>query len=184
MDECKVAYSGPFANLPKSIPLPDQLEIQLDSNTPKTQDESETKQQKRLQDAGAIVSDREEQDLMQSGDTKLYTYYFRSFGWKYGVIFVATKLSFAFTTLFSQIWLKWWTAANDNNEQVDLGRYFGVYCLLLSMIIVTFGVDVYCMFVRIIPVSSERLHWTLVRTTMRAPLSFFASTQAGDLINR
>ncbi|KXH63219.1 ABC transporter [Colletotrichum salicis] len=39
------------------------------------------------------------------------------------------------------------------------------------------------MFVLILPKSSQSLHWTLLQPVMRAPLSFFGSTDTGDLIN-
>ncbi|KAJ0381889.1 hypothetical protein COL922a_013658 [Colletotrichum nupharicola] len=40
------------------------------------------------------------------------------------------------------------------------------------------------MFVMVVPKSSQNLHWKLLQTVMRAPLSFFLVKDTGDLLNR
>lgn len=145
MEDCKIAYQGSFASLPAREDLPNTFKLKEKSVSTASLD---TKAQtKRLQDAGAIVSDKDKGNLLQSGDRKLYWYYFKSIGWKYATIYLFLEFSKTVLTTFSrkslwfktkagaltllEIWLKWWTEANSGDAPVSLGKYFGVYSLIL-----------------------------------------------------
>lgn len=103
----------------------------------------------------------------------------------------------------TEIWLKWWTEASDRPGDVNDGMYYGVYSMLLMLFVVFVGFDCWFMFVKIVPKSAKRLHWTLLNTTLQyvppppshtvqtssefknsAPMTFFAATNIGDLVNR
>ncbi|EHK26512.1 uncharacterized protein TRIVIDRAFT_20223, partial [Trichoderma virens Gv29-8] len=118
------------------------------------------------------------------GDTSLYAYYFKSIGWKLalGALFFSTTEQFF--AQFAQIWLKWWTEANESHSDASTGMYYGVYVMFLCLGIAAIGVDCWFMFVVLIPRSAEWLHWQLLEATMRAPMAFFNSVDTGDLINR
>ncbi|PTB57418.1 hypothetical protein M431DRAFT_77311 [Trichoderma harzianum CBS 226.95] len=118
------------------------------------------------------------------GDSSLYAYYFRSIGWKLalGALFFSTTEQFL--AQFAQIWLKWWTEANEGQSDTNTGMYYGVYAMFLCLGVVAIGVDCWFMFVVLIPRSAEWLHWQLLEATMKAPMAFFNSVDTGDLINR
>lgn len=97
MEGCKVAYQGPFANFPAAADLPNTFQLKEKDASAESVDTKA--QKKRLQDAGAIVSEKEKADLLQSGDSKLYWYYLRSIGWKYALIYLS--LEFATTGLIT-----------------------------------------------------------------------------------
>lgn len=90
-----------------------------------------------------------------------------------------------------EVWLKWWTEANDGDSSVHTGMYYGVYVAFLSARVILIGTDCWCvsftllplspsslsssshilpyrfMFVVLIPQSAEWLHWKLLESTMR-----------------
>lgn len=43
-----------------------------------------------------------------------------------------------------EIWLKWWTEANDSQSSSSTGMYYGVYVTLLSLGIIAIGFDCWC----------------------------------------
>ncbi|KAM3473898.1 hypothetical protein MY5147_004563 [Beauveria neobassiana] len=124
-------------------------------------------------------------DLVQSqGDTSLYWYYFKSVGWKYGLIGLSFAASVEVFLVMGQIWLKWWTESNFSGNKTSDAMYYGVYCIFGLAKLVSLGFDVWFMFIVIIPKSARKLHWKLLQTTLQAPMSFFASKSIGSLVNR
>ena len=67
----------------------------------------------------------------------------------------------------TEIWLRWWTEANDRPGDVNDGMYYGIYAMLLMLVVVFVGLDCWFMFVKIIPKSAKKLHWTLLNTTLQ-----------------
>lgn len=41
-----------------------------------------------------------------------------------------------------EIWLKWWTEANSGDAPVGLGKYFGVYSVLLFAFVFMMGAGI------------------------------------------
>ncbi|KAG8410598.1 hypothetical protein J3459_017074 [Metarhizium acridum] len=136
-------------------------------------------------DLASVADENEMEDLMRkSGDPALYIYYFRSIGWALGITGLAIGILQQFFQVFPQIWLKWWGEANSSGSHVDTGKYFGVYAFFLAMCPVLIGFECWVMFVKIIPKSAQVLHWTLLSTVLRAPLSLFVTMDSGDIMNR
>lgn len=100
MEECKIVYQGSFADFPAAADLPDIFQLkEKDASTESVDSKVQTK---RLQDAGAIISEKEKADLLQSGDSKLYWYYLRSIGWKYALIYLSLEFATTFLITFSR----------------------------------------------------------------------------------
>ncbi|PMB69814.1 Multidrug resistance-associated protein 1 [Beauveria bassiana] len=82
-------------------------------------------------------------DLVQSqGDTSLYWYYFKSVGWKYGLIGLSLATSVEVFLVMGQIWLKWWTESNFSDNKTSDAMYYGVYCIFGLAKLVSLGSDV------------------------------------------
>ncbi|UKZ72509.1 hypothetical protein TrVFT333_000139 [Trichoderma virens FT-333] len=128
--------------------------------------------------------EQEAEDLARTGDSALYLFYFQSIGWKHALVALFTAMMPVFLQQFTQIWLKWWTEASDGSSQPNNGMYYSVYVALLSLFILTTGLDCWFMFVKVIPRSATWLHWKLLETTLKASMAFFHRTDNGDLINR
>ena len=98
MDQCRVLRQGPYAtvtgaegsSLGKNTDSSNESEEQRSASTDDTSDAAADKKKEVNQEI---------KDLMQSqGDTSLYWYYFRSVGWKYGVVGLSLAMS---TEVFS-----------------------------------------------------------------------------------
>jgi ATP-binding cassette, subfamily C (CFTR/MRP), member 1 len=83
-------------------------------------------------------------------------------------------------TRSAEIWLKWWT--EDGGRHTS--KYISVYVVLA---VGAWGFrmgTLWSLLVRISPMSSAKLHHTLLRTTIEAPQSFYAETDTGLTLNR
>ncbi|KAJ6782693.1 hypothetical protein PWT90_02455 [Aphanocladium album] len=130
------------------------------------------------------VDDAEADLLRKSGDLSLYLYYWKTIGWDSIFGFLGTALLCAGWPILPQIWLMWWTEANESMEKVQTSLYFWVFAVLsLGKIISVFIAVFYCMVI-FAPKGLRVLHSRLLSTTMSAPLSFFVATPPGDLVNR
>ncbi|KAI8257071.1 ABC transporter atnG [Colletotrichum sp. SAR 10_77] len=132
-----------------------------------------------------VVSDNNEADrLRQNGSWLVYKYYFEQGGWVAFSLFVASTITESFCAGFTTIWFQWWVEANGEEPNQDLGMYLGVYALLFLTNMFALILECWVMFIRIINNTATGLHADLLRTSLKAPLSFFQSTDTGSITNR
>ena len=116
----------------------------------------------------------------KTGDFSVYKYYLQSIPLLWSALFLGSCVGFAFSYSFPQVWLKWWADAGGDN----VAKYISVYIVLgCCSSFLNFGY-LATMLVKITPESGARLHFILLRTVMRAPQAFFASTDTGEILNR
>ncbi|KAH0283877.1 putative multidrug resistance protein, partial [Aureobasidium sp. EXF-3399] len=126
-------------------------------------------------------SDDERKALtISTGDKSIYKFYFRSIGVKWFMTFVATTIAGTFCNHFSQVWLQLWISSGG----ARLSLYLPVFAVLALLTNIFTNLNMWIMFLNIMPKSVSHLHAVLLRTTMIAPLSFFASTDTGNILNR
>ncbi|KAJ6139789.1 ABC transporter integral membrane type 1 [Penicillium samsonianum] len=127
------------------------------------------------------VSENENMDrTRQIGDLSVYFYYARTVGPVLCGVFLVGHVLLAFAENFPQVWLSKWTTAGG--EQLPL--YLSVYAVLaLAASLLTIWC-IWVVFLKLMPKSAIRLHWLLLDTTMKAPLSFFSATDNGVTLNR
>ncbi|KAJ6782762.1 hypothetical protein PWT90_06010 [Aphanocladium album] len=185
MDKCRIARQGPYTAVADAASLPQDVSGADTEDGPPIQKASAAEDKT---DAAATkekeINDQIDNLLHSQGDTSLYWYYLKSIGWKYAIIALSSAMGMEVAEVFRQIWLKWWTEANTSRNQARDGMYYGVYCVFSAVVVITIGFDVWFMFVQIIPKSASKLHWNLLKATMRAPMSFFAANSIGSLVNR
>ncbi|CDM37008.1 hypothetical protein DTO013E5_7172 [Penicillium roqueforti] len=116
----------------------------------------------------------------QTGDMAVYAYYFRSFGWPRTFGFIACTALFTFATTFQQIWLQWWTNVNGGY----IGKYMSVYVVLAVAAMLSRCLTFWWALIWMSPISSLNLHRILLRVAIGAPLSFFAKTDSGVILNQ
>ncbi|KAH8681655.1 putative ATP-binding cassette transporter [Xylariales sp. PMI_506] len=125
--------------------------------------------------------DIEVEDLTRAtGELAIYSYYFKSFGvWQAAMFFSLVTVNVFFLEIQS-VWLNWWTAAGGGH----IGYYLGVYVAFAAL--ASFGQWGYlwAILCLISPRTGRKLHYTLLKTVMNAPQSFFSSTDSGTLLNR
>ena len=120
----------------------------------------------------------------QTGDFSTYQYYFKSIGWRLGSTMLSVLILVTFTTTFPQEWLNIWVVAEEANPSVHSAMYIGVYGMLAGMGMIALPISIWVMFLRVVPKTANNLHWTLLQTVMRAPLSYFSTTSTGVILNR
>ncbi|KAJ5294660.1 hypothetical protein PENANT_c006G09572 [Penicillium antarcticum] len=117
---------------------------------------------------GLNLDDGDEEDSSRrTGDLTVYRYYFENIGWPLLSVFLLTCLLFVLGLSIPQIWLQWWTRANEQHPNAHVWYWLSV---ILAMIIQ--------------PKTARRFHEILLRTTMGATTSFLTSTDIGNTTNR
>ncbi|KAL7941848.1 P-loop containing nucleoside triphosphate hydrolase protein [Trichoderma barbatum] len=183
LEQGRIAHQGPYAVVRETA----SLVINQDEKSPvPSYSSSEADAERPTAIKGELKNEEEQEaeDLSKTGDSALYIFYLQSIGWKHASVALLFAIMPVFLQQFTQIWLKWWTEANDGDSQINSGMYYGTYVVLLCLFIVTTGLDCWFMFVKVIPRSATWLHWKLLETTLKASMAFFHRTDNGDLINR
>ncbi|EED20873.1 multidrug resistance protein, putative [Talaromyces stipitatus ATCC 10500] len=122
------------------------------------------------------------------GDYEIYQYYLGIVGWLNTIVFFVAVAVFTFGLTFPSVWVQWWAAADEKDPNHHLALYLGVYSFLavLAEVALFLGLLTQCthLMSNMIPRASQKLHFILLETVLRAPMSFFNSTDSGVTINR
>ncbi|KAI1357355.1 P-loop containing nucleoside triphosphate hydrolase protein [Xylaria arbuscula] len=126
----------------------------------------------------------EEETLRQTGDTTVYKHYFKSMG------FFLAGCSFFFAALwgffrnFPTVWLTYWTNDVYSEHPVHSYAYYaGIYALfqvLAAISLLLLGISIFIISTRR---AGANVHQDALRTLIRAPLSFFTTTDTGVVTN-
>ncbi|KAL8774135.1 MAG: hypothetical protein Q9209_001243 [Squamulea sp. 1 TL-2023] len=120
----------------------------------------------------------------RTGDLSIYAFYARSVGVWAVITFVVAMSGYVFCISFPQIWLGWWATANAKAPNDDLGYWLGIYALLGVAGLLSLIVSCWQIIITMVPQSGANFHWKLLNTVLRAPMSFFATTDTGVTLNR
>ncbi|GFF96656.1 metal resistance protein YCF1 [Aspergillus udagawae] len=120
----------------------------------------------------------------QSGDLSIYLYYIRSIGWLPTGIFLVAISGFVFCISFPSIWVKWWAISNGEDPNGRTGYYLGIYAMLGAVGMLSLIIGCWEMVINMVPKSGESFHRRLLVTVLSAPMSFFAATDSGSILNR
>ncbi|KAI0802868.1 P-loop containing nucleoside triphosphate hydrolase protein [Xylaria sp. FL0064] len=130
----------------------------------------------------------EEEDMLgksrQIGDRTVYKHYFRSMG----VVLAASCFFFAtlwgFFRNFPTVWLMYWTDdVYSEHPNHTYAYYAGIYALLqisAAISLLLLGISIFIISVRR---AGANVHQDALRTLIRAPLSFFTTTDTGVVTN-
>ncbi|GLI78089.1 hypothetical protein PoHVEF18_006388 [Penicillium ochrochloron] len=119
-----------------------------------------------------------------TSDLTVYLYYFQAIGWPLMAVFFACACLFTFGIIFPQIWLQWWTVANETRPNEDIGYWLSVYGALGFLILFSAFIANWVFSMVIVPKTARHFHEILLRTTMSATTSFVTSTDIGTTTNR
>ena len=120
----------------------------------------------------------------RTGDLSVYYYYIKTVGTFAVIVFIVAISSYVFCYSFPQIWLGWWADANAIAPNQHLGYYLGIYALLGVAALASLIISCWDLIITMVPQSGESFHWTLLKTVLAAPLSFFSTTDTGVTLNR
>ncbi|KAK8001740.1 ABC transporter [Apiospora marii] len=153
-----------------------------------TTDETQTKAKDAEFEPVAPVNDSlqrtVDKETQRLGDGSVYKYYFGTFGWPKTFIFFALQTILVFCLKFPEIILSWWGAANDAEPNKYNGKYLGIFTALEMMALVALVLTCAHVLLNLAVISGAKLHYTLLTTTLSAPITFFSVTDIGSITNR
>ncbi|KAK0368673.1 ABC transporter [Colletotrichum limetticola] len=180
----EVLSQGPYEQVVASSPeLITKSRLEDDNNLQRGEESEQAEESVKPTQIQRTL-DAEEDRLRQNGSWSVYKYYFERAGWVVVGSFVFATFTEAFCSGFTNIWFQWWVEANEKRPNDNLGMYLGVYALLFAMACIGLSVECWLLFIRIISATAMSLHGDLLHTSLRAPLSFFQSTDTGSITNR
>ncbi|KAJ6082006.1 hypothetical protein N7499_006880 [Penicillium canescens] len=133
---------------------------------------------------GLNLDESKEDSSRRTGDLTVYRYYFENIGWPLLSLLLICCALFVLGLSFPQIWLQWWTRANEQHPNAHVWYWLTVYAALgfFSLLTTFLGTWILAMFIQ--PKTARRFHEILLRTTMGATTSFLTSTDIGNTTNR
>ncbi|KAH9905410.1 putative ABC multidrug transporter [Xylariomycetidae sp. FL2044] len=130
----------------------------------------------------SIAHDTDE--LRQVGDTAVYKHYIKSMGLPLVACSLLSAALWGFFTNFPTVWLKFWTDDTvSDHPSHSYAYYVGIYallqiCAVLSLL--SLGIFIFIVAMR---KAGANLHEDALKTLIKAPLSFFTSTDTGVVAN-
>lgn len=123
----------------------------------------------------------------RTGELSTYAYWFRSFGLKLSLIFLAATLLSGFSWKFMEIWVRWWSEAEaspSGSLQHSLGFWIAWH-IVFALLALSFDfAKFWTILVWAVPHSSAQLHQQILKSVMNAPYWFFVKTNLGSIVNR
>lgn len=123
-------------------------------------------------------------ELRQIGDRTVYKHYFKSMGVLLATCSFFLAALWGFFTNFPTIWLTYWTSDVYSEHPVHSYAYYGgIYALLQVSALISlllFGIAIAIISVRR---AGANIHQEALQTLVRAPLSFFTTTDTGVVTN-
>ncbi|PMD48812.1 putative ATP-binding cassette transporter [Hyaloscypha variabilis F] len=116
----------------------------------------------------------------RTGDLALYGYYLKSVGVLNFIGLLCFTSSYSFFFHFSQYWVKWWT----ESESDQTWFYVGGYLIFAFMAWTTTNGLMWSQIIKIAPHSGTVIHYSLLKSIIGAPLSFYSKSEIGTLLNR
>ncbi|KAJ5876483.1 ABC transporter transmembrane domain type 1 [Penicillium soppii] len=181
MDARKITASGSYSEIQSRKPAANPpLATVEKSNFRLTVVENKDHTSSAVQTA----EDKKAMRVKWNGNWPVYTYYFRSAGYGILVSFLAFTIIEAFCSSFQTLWIQWWVEANEEQPNKQLGMYLGVYGLIFGLAFLSLVTGCWLLFVPALNNTSLNLHSDLLKTALRASISFYQSVDIGSITNR
>ncbi|KAK2012789.1 P-loop containing nucleoside triphosphate hydrolase protein [Colletotrichum eremochloae] len=177
LDNNTVAYEGTWAGFSQ-----DQKHVyKFKINETKNDDNKEQPEIDKTILSKSLKVDEAATDLSRAtGDMSLYGYYLQAVGSRNLLLLLVCTASYSFFITVPQYWLQKWTEAPISQTTFYVGGY-----LILSLLAWTAtNGSMWSTHILIAPKSGLELHRRLLKTIMRAPLSYLSTTDNGVTLNR
>ncbi|KAF2449993.1 putative multidrug resistance protein [Karstenula rhodostoma CBS 690.94] len=159
-------------------------DISSESSADTVSEEDDPKVELASSDANAAAEAAPLDKARQIGDLNVYRYYFSFLSWKTGIMFLVLQVCYAFLSTFPTVWLKWWTDANNQSTDRKSAFYVGVYAAFqISALFASASVTWWSFNVMAVQ-TGLKLHDIVVKTVIAAPLTFFSTTDSGNILTR
>jgi ATP-binding cassette subfamily C (CFTR/MRP) protein 1 len=122
----------------------------------------------------------------RTGEFSTYVYWFRSFGLKLCLLFLAATLSAGFCWKFMDVWVQRWSdaASPSGAPRHSLGYWIGWHITFALLALLFDFAKFWTILVWAVPHSSAQLHQQILTSVMNAPYWFFVKTNLGSIVNR
>ncbi|GKU21657.1 unnamed protein product [Fusarium langsethiae] len=118
------------------------------------------------------------------GDTSIYRTYIQSMGYGLSLLILMFGILMGFSANFATIWLKYWADdAESTNSKHSFSFWVGVYFLLGFGALLSLGSLGVMVLQLSVSKAGASLHHGILHTLVVAPLSFFTSTDQGEILN-
>ncbi|KAF9875181.1 ABC transporter [Colletotrichum karsti] len=185
LDDGNVVGQGPYEKVLTESPDVIAKSAESDNDSERTAEIQTLQSEIKTAVTRIETAKKEEEDrLRKNGSWSVYKYYFDQSGWIVLGLFLSATVIESFCAGFTTIWFQWWVEANGEHPNENLGKYLGVYAVLLVLNMTALTLECWLMFIRIINDTASGLHAELLQTSLSAPLSFFQSTDTGSITNR
>ncbi|KAG8427479.1 hypothetical protein J3459_006657 [Metarhizium acridum] len=168
--------------IPKTVSLPISS-IQPNITDPQPAPAEENNDAEVWQEIDMLMDPTTEQNRY-SGDMRVYGYYANIAGRWTISIYLFACCTFVFGMTFPSVWIQWWTNSNAEHPNERTGYWLGVYGALAALTILGCALADCIFNLVVLPKTSRKFHQLLLDTTIRAPISFLTSTDAGTTLNR
>lgn len=135
---------------------------------------------------GELEHALESASALRTGDLSTYKYWFRSFGLKLSLVFLAATLLSGFFWKFMEIWVRWWSVAEaspSESSQHSLGSWIACHVMFTLLALLFDFAKFWTILVWAVPHSSAQLHQQILKSVMNAPYWFFIKTNLGSIVN-
>ncbi|KAK0644149.1 ABC transporter [Cercophora newfieldiana] len=110
--------------------------------------------------------------------------YMRSMGTAKLITFGLLTLGSTGFRFAGPLWLNVWASASQEDASSRVGYYVGIFVMFGILSVVSLALQFWIFVVSIVPYSAKLLHRRVLVAAMQAPLSFFVSTDTGEIVNR
>ncbi|PKY02184.1 putative multidrug resistance-associated protein [Aspergillus campestris IBT 28561] len=183
----KIAYHGPFNNLPPTL-----LSELSHAGSPQSNPDDECPSPEPRASKPPSISSREDGDssrlvaekgesdwTRREGSWSVYHYYVQAAGHRWIILFLVLLAINATASNCSVVWLQKWSDANSRTPNQSLGMYLGIYIMIFAETTMN-----RVLMMNIITNTGLRLHSHLLGAVMGAPFSFFRDADIGEITNR
>lgn len=127
-----------------------------------------------------IAKDDTDDQSRPAGDWSIYMHYFRNIKKVSSISFGLLCAVAGGSTNFSTVWVSYWS---ENTFHHSRSFYVGVYGLIGAVQVVSTAIGAKIGMIDIVASSAKNLHKTAITTVVKAPLTFFTSTDTGTITN-
>ncbi|KAI1862215.1 uncharacterized protein JN550_010371 [Neoarthrinium moseri] len=181
--EGRVVEQGTFQKLSIAGNYIQSLQVKLEEQCHTEEQGAKIEELEKASKSGpsATVTD----DMARkTGDWSTWKYYTRALGrWPLALFVGFITVNEVFIAV-NNTWIKWWASSNETNSNHGLGYWLGLYALFCFLKGGGMVSAIAWLWVYICPRSGNNLHKSMLDAAMRAPMSFFANTETGILVNR
>ncbi|KAI3488077.1 hypothetical protein L1887_47856 [Cichorium endivia] len=113
-----------------------------------------------------------------------FKFYCRTCGTARALVYVGISIFAAASLASINIYLYFWSNANDRKPNASLWAWIGGYAAVVTVNSLALTGQVYYLFIPVAQACARRMHSIILSSTLAAPLSYFLNTSGGAIVNR